>query len=144
MKNLWMHSVKLDRKVETGVDEVFNAFTNPAILGRWFTKSAEIDLRVGGRYCTADRDKGEYLVVERPLRLRFTWENEGHCPGTVVEVALRAVREGTEITLEHSRIKDRGGLEDMRMGWSWALDSLKSYLETGEPIPFDEWKKTWK
>jgi hypothetical protein len=31
--------------------------------------------------------------------------------------------------------------EEMREGWSWALDSLKSFLETGKPVTFEEWKR---
>ena len=30
--------------------------------------------------------------------------------------------------------------EDMRGGWKCAMDSLRSYLETGKGIPSDEWE----
>jgi hypothetical protein len=39
-------------------------------------------------------------VVGPPRRLHVTWENDGHCPGTVVEVELRPLSEdAVEMTL---------------------------------------------
>jgi hypothetical protein len=32
----------------------------------------------------------------------------------------------------------------MREGWTWAMDSLRSYLETGAPIPHEDWLKARK
>jgi uncharacterized protein YndB with AHSA1/START domain len=132
--------VTLGCEVQADIVEVFDAFTRPEDLSKWFTTSSQIDLRVGGKYSTADHDKGEYLVVERPSRLRFTWENEEHCPGTIVDLLFRITGVGTRVDLEHFQIMDQGGYEDMREGWSWALDSLKSFFESGIPISFEEWK----
>lgn len=46
-------------------------------------------------------------------------------------------------TPEHSGLRSQADYEDMKGGWSWALDSLKSYLETGQPIVHEEWVKAW-
>jgi hypothetical protein len=43
------------------------------------------------------------------------------------------------IRLEHSRLRNREEFEDLKKGWQWALDSLRSYLETGRPITFEKW-----
>ena len=32
----------------------------------------------------------------------------------------------------------------MGLGWSWAMDSYRSYVETGRPIPNAEWEKARK
>lgn len=131
----------LEQEMQIDPEAAYDAFTDPELLSKWFTESAKADLRVGGRYSNSDKDQGEYLLLERPGHVRFTWENEEHCPGTVVDVKFRKVS-GTEtaMVLEHRDIKDESGHEDMKMGWSWALDSLKSFLEHGKPIPFDEWE----
>jgi acyl-coenzyme A synthetase/AMP-(fatty) acid ligase len=31
--------------------------------------------------------------------------------------------------------------ETMKEAWSWALDSLRSYLETGKPIAVEAWEE---
>lgn len=50
----------------------------------WFTTRAHADLRVGGRYRNADHDQGEFHLIERPKRIRFTSENPKHATGTIV------------------------------------------------------------
>lgn len=44
--------------------------------------------------------------------------------------------------LSHEKLSSKAEVEDLREGWSWAMDSLKSYLETGKSISWKEWKKT--
>lgn len=136
------YRVELARRIHASAAQAYDALTDPASLSRWFTERAEAELEVGGRYSNSDRDRGEFLVLERPTRVRFTWENEKHCPDTIVEIRLREEDAGgVRVELEHSRIRDEAGYEDMKTGWSWALDSLKSYLETGSPIPYETWEK---
>ncbi|MCJ2532259.1 MAG: SRPBCC domain-containing protein, partial [Candidatus Thermoplasmatota archaeon] len=106
---------------------------------RWFTQDARADLRIGGRYENKDSDQGEFLRLDPPRRIRYTWENPNHAPGTVVEIWIDPKDETNSlIRLAHSRLKNREEFEDLKMGWGWALDSLRSYLETGRPIPYEE------
>jgi len=56
-------------------------------------------------------------------------------------VAFAQTEEGQlQVALEHARLSSQADLDDMRLGWSWALDSLKAHLETGKPLPFNEWQ----
>ena len=50
----------------------------------------------------------------------------------------------TAVRIQHMKLPDKKGREDMREGWTWALTSMKSYLETGKPVTFEEWKKSKK
>jgi uncharacterized protein YndB with AHSA1/START domain len=136
-------SLRLERIIRTGPEAAFDAFTDPEQLSRWFTTAAEADLRAGGRYANADGDHGTFLAFRRPQEVRFTWDNEAHCPGTVVTIRFEAppAGEGTSVILEHARLADAEEVLDMRVGWEWALDCLKSYLETGTTIPFETWKE---
>jgi len=129
-------TVSVQRTMRATSEQVFDALTRPDVLSRWFTRSAQADLRVGGRYANADGDQGEFLIFDRPRRLRFTWDNPEHSPNTLVEVVLTE-KPGGRVTLrlEHSRIQTQAYFQDMKEGWTWAMDSLKSYLETGEPLP---------
>jgi uncharacterized protein YndB with AHSA1/START domain len=129
-------TVSVQRTLRATPDQAFDALTHPDVLSRWFTRSAQADLRVGGRYANADGDQGEFVIFDRPQRLRFTWDNPEHCPKTLVEVVLTEKPGGrVAVRLEHSRIKTQAGFQDMKEGWTWAMDSLKSYLETGKPLP---------
>ena len=132
-------AVRLSCNIATSPGKAFEAFTEPERLSSWFSKSAESDLRVGGLYSNSEGDKGEYLAIDRPSHLRFTWDNAEHCPGTLVEVRFLEAGACTRVELLHSRIADLEGHDDMREGWRWAFASLKSYLETGNPIPFETW-----
>jgi uncharacterized protein YndB with AHSA1/START domain len=80
---------------------VFAALTKPAKLNAWFTTGAKVDLRIGGRYTNRDRDAGKFLEVVPNKRLRFTWDNRDHAPGTIVEIVLTRKREGTTVSLLH-------------------------------------------
>lgn len=128
------------RTIDCGIRKAFAAWRDPAHLSAWFTKKAEQDFRAGGRYSNADGDRGTFLAVEPPRRIRFTWENPNHHTGSVVEVRFARKEDGrTVVRLTHARLGTKAEAEDLRGAWSWAMDSLKSYLETGRPIAHEEW-----
>lgn len=132
--------VRLARTVAAPPEAAFAAWTLAEHWNRWFTSGAKLLAQPGGRYANADGDGGEYLVVEPPHHLRFTWDNARHCPGTVVDVTFApTVDGGTHVEVAHQRLATPADRDEMTGGWSWALDSLKSYLERGRGIPSTEW-----
>lgn len=134
--------IRLSRTVAAAPEAAWDAFLLPRHVSKWFTTKAKAKLVVGGRYENADGDRGEYLVLDRPRRVRFTWDNPGHCPGTVVSVSFTPKDDGrTLVRLTHRGLETEKDRAEMREGWSWALDSFRSWLETGKPITFEEWKK---
>jgi uncharacterized protein YndB with AHSA1/START domain len=134
-------AVDVSKKIEAPVDKVWEAWADPNILGKWFTTNAVHDFREGGAYSNNDGDNGVFKRITPNKMLRFTWENEKHCPGTVVSVAFYPQGDSaTRITITHDKLKDRAGMDDMRPGWTWALTSLKSFIETGQPISYENWQ----
>lgn len=132
----------IQRTMRATPEEIYSALTKPNALTRWLTKEAVTDVRVGGRYENSDGDRGEFLVVDPPRRLRFTWENPEHSPGSEVEtVVLPKTANKSTVSLEHSKLKSREEFEAMKEGWNWALDSLRSFLEKGNGISFEEWRR---
>jgi uncharacterized protein YndB with AHSA1/START domain len=132
----------IQRTIAVSQEQAYDAVTDPKLVSIWFTTNHEAALEVGGSYSNADGDHGKYLALDRPTRIRFTWENEKHCPGTVVEITV--AEKGPEkctVAIMHSKLKDETGYSDMKHGWSWAIESLKSYLETGAALPYEEWVK---
>lgn len=135
--------VSVQRTIEAPAGRCFAAFTAPADLDRWFTKNSSVELRVGGRYSNADKDHGEFLHIEPPRRLRFTWNSPQHRPGSRVEVTFEEKgRSRTAVRLQHMSIKRQEDYDGLKKGWAWAMDSLKSYLETGKPIPFSHSRRS--
>jgi len=132
----------LERLIKSTDQAAYDAFTDPAHLSRWFITSARAELVIGGRYSNADGDQGVFLMLDLPRLIEFTWENAKHCPNTVVTVAFTPTTDGqVTVTLDHSHLNSQADYDDMMGGWSWALDSLRSYLETGKPISHEAWLK---
>ena len=80
--------VRIERTFEAPAEAVFDAWTSPEVMRRWWhagpeweTPEAEVDLRVGGRIRVVMRAsdgteveaQGEYTLIERPHRLEMTW-----------------------------------------------------------------------
>lgn len=102
------HVLDIDASPET----VFAMWTTVAGLCAWWGATAEADPRPGGviRVCIEGGPvmRGEYLMLEPPLRIVFTfgWETapaEGELPpgSTRVEVGIEATTTGSRVTLRH-------------------------------------------
>jgi len=138
-------TLRLERTFLATPEEVFDAWTNPAVLARWWaaqpdwtSPGCDVDLRVGGRYVLRMRDErsghlhvvgGEYREVDRPRRLVYTWCWEGEHglhPGHVslVTVEFAAVGAQTTVMLEHSGLASEESLARHAEGWSGTLRNL--------------------
>jgi len=140
-----MTSLTLVRRIRSRPSIVFDALTTPEGIACWWGPDdgpvllAETDLRVGGRYRVRFRmldgseheSSGEYLEVVRPERLAMSWRWAGgeEDPGeSLVEIDLRAIAEGTELTFTHSRLHDEETRRSHEEGWNGALDKLERHF----------------
>jgi uncharacterized protein YndB with AHSA1/START domain len=139
-----MTSLTLVRRIKARPSIVFDALTTPEGIAFWWGPDAgpvllaETDLRVGGRFRVRFRMldgsehecSGEYLEVGRPRRLAMSWRwAGGEDPGeSRLEFDLRAVAEGTEVTLTHSRLHDEEARRSHEHGWSGSLDKLERHF----------------
>jgi uncharacterized protein YndB with AHSA1/START domain len=132
------NKVVVRKLIKASPEEVFEAFTNPEIMTKWFYGvegwSVEVSntLEVGGSY-TLNMIKtdgkeymhtGEYKVIAPPEKLVFTW-NSDYARDTVVTVYFRGVEDGTEITLEHEFLMTDEARADHRRGWTTCLNNLE-------------------
>jgi uncharacterized protein YndB with AHSA1/START domain len=140
-----MTSLTLVRRIAARPSIVFDALTTPAGIACWWGPDAgpvlvaETDARIGGRFRVRFRalsgveheSSGEYLEILRPERLAMSWRWEGNeDPGeSRLEFNLRAIAEGTELTLIHSRLHDEESRESHEGGWSGALDKLQRHMQ---------------
>lgn len=137
------NEIRLTRRIAASVDEVFDAWTDAGSLAQWMVPiaggatRAQVDARVGGRFHIdmAGNGKvyphdGEYLRVERPHLLEFTWiSNATNRQRSVVTVELRALGvEETELTLTHRLLPDQESARAHHEGWGRGLDGLVDYF----------------
>ena len=136
--------VEIHRRLPASIGEVFRWWTEPELLGEWMTPvgtvEADVDLRVGGRLRVVMKGDGrviehtgEYLEIDPPRRLVFTWVSEytGSVP-SVVTVELQAAGDAeTDLRLTHSRLPDSAA-RFHRGGWDVMLDRLDVSLQPKE------------
>jgi uncharacterized protein YndB with AHSA1/START domain len=99
-----------------------------------------LDLRVGGGYRftmqppdgEAFHLSGDYLEVERPSRLSFTFRWDEPDPDdrdTVVLLSLESVDATTKVSLSQGDFATEGRLELHRGGWADSLEKLHAVLQ---------------
>ncbi len=150
--------VKITRRLDAPVDQVWNMWTDPAAFSEWYGPMgmtipvAEMDLRVGGtrKICMEMQrpDKtmrmwftGVYKEITPTSRLVYT---ESMCDenGTIIPPSAMGMPEGTpEVTEVIVELRAEGGATQMTLvhrgvpagspgegGWMQALDKLAARL----------------
>lgn len=135
---------RIERTFSATAEEVFDAWTNPVVLERWWAAAptwsspgCDVDLRVGGRYTLRMLGEdgelhvvgGEYREVSRPRRLVFTWcwqDEGGPHAGNVSLVAIDFHSDGerTTVVLEHSGLASLQSRDKHGEGWRACFDNL--------------------
>ena len=139
-----MTSLTLVRRIAARPSIVFDALTTPEGIACWWGPDegpvllAETDVRVGGRFRVRFRtldgleheSSGSYLEIVRPKRLAMSWRWEnGEDPGeSRVEIDLRGIAEGTELTFTHSLLHDEDTRRSHEEGWNGALNKLEQHF----------------
>ena len=140
------HAVRIERTYPAPAEAVFDAWTSPEVMRRWFhagpdwlTPVAEVDLRVGGRVRVVMRRPdgreagahGEYTVIDRPRRLVMTWTfNEEPANKQLIELSFSESDGSTTVLMVNSAIASAERREDQDRGWRACLDELERVLES--------------
>jgi uncharacterized protein YndB with AHSA1/START domain len=147
-----MTSLTLVRRIAARPAIVFDALTTPEGIAFWWGPDAgpvllaETDLRVGGQFRvrfrmvdgTEHESIGQYLEVVRPQRLAMSWqwteggEREEAGETSRIEIDLRLIDDGTELTFTHARLRNEASRTSHEEGWSGALDKLVGHFATLE------------
>jgi uncharacterized protein YndB with AHSA1/START domain len=137
-------AVEVETRIAANPETVFDFFIEPDRMIQWMGRSAELDPRPGGRfYCDINADaiaSGEYVELERPNRVVFTWgwngEDSVTPPGSSrVEVLLLADGDGTLVRLTHHDLPSAESAEKHGHGWRHYLDRLTSAASGEDPGP---------
>jgi uncharacterized protein YndB with AHSA1/START domain len=135
--------IEIRRRLPATVADVFKWWTEADRLREWMspigTVEAEVDLRVGGALRIVMRGEGtviehvgEFVEIEPPRRLVFTWVSSftGAEPSLVTVELEPDGAEATHLRLVHSRLPE-SIVTSHRDGWGAMLDRLSSRLPAG-------------
>jgi len=138
-------TLKVVHRFDASAERVFDAWLDPQVARRWLFSTAEsdivraeVDARVGGRFSFVRRGDdgdlehvGEYLEIDRPRRLVFTFAVPAISPEydrVTIEIVRRDT--GCELTLTSEmtpEIYAEWG-EQTREGWTRLLAALDRLL----------------
>ncbi len=142
--------LKIERLFNAPVERIFKAWTEPSFISSWFgpkdftVKKTEVDCRPGGQYeisliapdGSAVIHFGEYLLVDKPHKLIFTWilanqacaGSSSHQANTLVELNFFQQGAQTLLILQHEKLPDEASLRGHQFGWQSSFDNLDTIL----------------
>ena len=126
-------------------EQVFAAWLDAASLKQWMcpgdvtSAAIEVDARVGGKFRIVmmhghgdDEHWGEYLAIEPPALLSFTWRSANtDLRTTVVTVEFLERGASTELILTHRGLPATK-VDAHNKGWTDILRKLEATLTTGQ------------
>jgi uncharacterized protein YndB with AHSA1/START domain len=130
-------TLRVSHLYTASAERVFDAWLDPATAGSWLFATptgrivaVEIDARIGGKFAIVRREGediahiGEYLEIERPRRLVFTFavpKFSAEITRVIIEIA--ALDKGCELTLTHEGVLPDYE-ENTKQGWGMILGNL--------------------
>ncbi len=135
-------ALQIRRVLPVPRDRVFDAWLDPLSLARWMgtAEGAEVttlEPKVGGKFRIVMRHSGgavehwgEYVAIDRPSFLSFTWlsVNTDH-RRTLVTVELLERPDGTELILTHRQLSPNQ-VDPHRRGWTAIVAALERTLKS--------------
>jgi uncharacterized protein YndB with AHSA1/START domain len=120
-----------ERRIAAAPETVFDFFVEPNLVVRWMGSRAELDPRPGGIFrlhYPQGVARGEYVTVDRPRRVVFSWgwedPDDTTQPGqSTVEVTLEPDGAGTRLVLVHSGLVGEARRTHAE-GWEYFLGRL--------------------
>jgi uncharacterized protein YndB with AHSA1/START domain len=135
-------TVRVTHRFSASAERVFDAWLDPQKACKFLFATltgqmvrVEIDARVGGVYCFVDRRNGEdvehtgeYLEIDRPRRLVFTFLVPKYSQEST-KVIIDILQQGTgcELTLTHEGVPPEYASPN-EAGWTRILDALAATL----------------
>jgi uncharacterized protein YndB with AHSA1/START domain len=136
--------VRIERSFAASAEEVFDAWTSPEVMRRWFhpapdwdTPEADVDLRVGGKVRVVMRRpdgrefaaQGEYTLIDRPHRLVMTWTfQDDPSNEQLIELSFSESEGSTAVLMVNSGISTDERRDSQGEGWRRCLDELERVL----------------
>jgi len=136
--------------IKTTPEQLWHALTDKAFTeSYWFGCSLSSDWKVGSpmRMMRGEQLMNDCVVLESdpPRRLSYSWltvfddEMKREAPSRVTFVIEPSQNGAVKLTVTHEGFAEGSKtLPSISNGWPLVLSSLKSMLETGEPLQFSK------
>lgn len=137
--------IRVTRRFSVNPGVVFDAWLDPENVGKWLFATpsgkivrVEIDARVGGTYDIVDRrdgedvaHTGEYIEIDRPRRLVFTFSVKKYSNDAArVTIDIVPLETGCELTLTQTMRTEMAEYADRtKKGWADILEGLARTVE---------------
>ncbi|MGF1574255.1 MAG: SRPBCC domain-containing protein [Sumerlaeia bacterium] len=139
--------LEISRIISASRERVFNAWKKIDAMQHWWAASennafagGSIDFRVGGKYHLSMRvfnkdivrtSYGEYVEIDEPSRLVFTWnwQHDETPMNSLVTLQFNSLElNKTELILRHEKLPDTEMGRKHQEGWNAVLLKLQDYL----------------
>jgi uncharacterized protein YndB with AHSA1/START domain len=140
------HVVRIERTFGASAEDVFDAWTSPEVLRRWFhcapdwtTPEAEVDLRPGGEVRVVMRRpdgteagaRGQYTLIDRPHRLVMTWTfDDDPANEQLIELSFSESDGSTTVLLVNRGISTDERRDAQDWGWRGCFDEFERVLRS--------------
>jgi uncharacterized protein YndB with AHSA1/START domain len=135
--------------IEAPRERVFQAISDPQQTVKWLGQSDKyqfsefkMDVRVGGKWSCAGSSAtmggrievhGEFLEVDPPRKLAYTWSSSWMPTTTEVHWQLESQDSGTLLKLTHSGFAGNADqAKGHSIGWALVLSWVQAFVERGE------------
>jgi len=136
-------TVTVRKVLPASCEEVFDAWLDAEGMQAWMCPGpvtsceAALDAHVGGQFrieMTAPGativNTGEYRVLDRPMRLQFTWISSRWAnEETLITIDLSPRDGQCEFVLTHERFPSDHSAKQLQIGWSQILGKMAAYLQ---------------
>jgi uncharacterized protein YndB with AHSA1/START domain len=134
-------TLTFDTYLRATPEQLWQALTGPTTVPRWrFGMTFDTSWQTGAPLTSQSPDgAGTVLEASPGQRLSYDWEQSGGNGGhrSTVSFELAPMGEITHLRTVHSDLEeDDPFCRIVTSGWPMILSSLKSLLETGEPLAF--------
>jgi len=142
-------TITIVRDFDAPAELVYDAWLDPQAVGQWLfatpdgvMQRVEVDPIVGGKFIVAEQrgetlaeHVGEYLELDRPRKIVFSFVAGGGATATRVSVDIKPTADGSRVTLSHQIAPEWAHyLGRAREGWATLLDGLDTVLAADRTV----------
>ncbi|QHQ60186.1 helix-turn-helix domain-containing protein [Anaerocolumna sedimenticola] len=135
--------------IASTAEKVWESLTKPEFTQKfWFGRSISSDWKAGSSVSVITPEgeeevKGKVVEFDPFKRLSYTWQtpDEQDKEPTTVVFELQEMGPMVKLTILHDIDTENAKFQQAAAGWTFILCGLKTFLETGAPMPSMPWKK---